>query len=238
MSYENDRVIQYLPWARHFARACTAKLPQHLDHDDLQSAGVVGYLQAAPRYDSSRGASFRGYCSVRIRGAVLDELRRWNWAPRSVHKIQRRLTSVTISLTEELDRDPTQGELAAALGMKEADLDSYRNQAQTRQMVSLHDSAETTPGEEGLTLTERLPDPMAPQPDAAVLFAENRSTMRSCLRTLPANLVEVIVLHYLHEVPLREVARKLAVTPSRVSQLHHQALGRLKLAWQKVSVYA
>jgi RNA polymerase sigma factor for flagellar operon FliA len=128
--------------------------------------------------------------------------------------------------------------LAAALGMEEADLSSYQTQAQTRQMVSLHDSTETTAGEEGLSLTERLPDPMAPQPDAAVLFAEDRTTMRHCLRTLPANQTQVIVLHYLQEIPLREVARKLAVTPSRVSQLHHQALGRLKQAWQKVSMCA
>ncbi len=102
-------------------------------------------------------------------------------------------------------------------------------------MVSLHDSTETTAGEESLALTERLPDPLAPQPDAVVLSAEDRATMRHCLRTLPANETQVIVLHYLQEIPLREVARKLAVTPSRVSQLHHQALGRLKQAWQRVS---
>ena len=122
--------------------------------------------------------------------------------------------------------------------MDEDDLSSCQTQAQTRQMVSLHDSTEANAGGEGLALTERLPDPMAPQPDAAVLFAEDRTAIRRCLRTLPANQTQVIVLHYLQEIPLREVARKLAVTPSRVSQLQHQALGRLKQAWQKLSMYA
>lgn len=73
--------MEYLPWAKGFARSCASKLPSHLDRDDLQSAGVLGYLRAAARYDVSKGASFRGFCAVRIRGAVLDELRRWDWAP-------------------------------------------------------------------------------------------------------------------------------------------------------------
>src|SRR5208282_4543253 len=111
MGYENERLIQYLPWARSFARACASKLPSYLDHDDLQSAGVFGYLRAASRYDISRGASFRGFCAVRIRGAVLDELRRWDWAPRSVHRNQRRITRITSNLTERLEREPTHTEL-------------------------------------------------------------------------------------------------------------------------------
>src|SRR5580692_13037567 len=102
MGYKNEHVLEYLPWARRFARACATKLPSHLDRDDLQSAGVLGYLRAASRYDAARGASFRGFCAVRIRGAVLDELRRWDWAPRSVHKNRRRVTSVTSELVDQL----------------------------------------------------------------------------------------------------------------------------------------
>jgi len=134
---------------------------------------------------------------------------------------------------ERLDREPTLGELAAELGMEEADLISYQNQAQTRQMVSLHESPENHAGEEGLALTERLPDPTAARPDARVLLAEDRNTIRNCLRSLPENQTKVITLHYLQNVPLRDVAQRLAVTPARVSQLHHQALGKLKQAWQK-----
>src|ERR1700744_6364213 len=119
MGYDNDKLLQFLPWARHFARSCTSKLPSHLDHDDLQAAGVLGYLRAASRYDETRGASFRGYCGVRIRGAVLDEVRRWDWAPRSVYQSHRRITRVTSSLTEHLEREPTEAELASALGMEE-----------------------------------------------------------------------------------------------------------------------
>src|SRR5271163_4345760 len=136
MGYENDRLLEFLPWARHFARSCTSKLPSYLDHDDLQSAGVLGYLRAASRYDVAKGASFRGFCAVRIRGAVLDELRRWNWAPRSVHKNHRRITRITSNLIEQLEREPTVAELAAALGLDVAELASFQTMAQPRQLVS------------------------------------------------------------------------------------------------------
>src|SRR5476651_2299257 len=129
MGYNDVQILESLPWARHFARACASKLPSHLDHDDLQSAGVLGYLRAASRFDASRGASFRGYCALRIRGAVLDELRRWDWAPRSVHKNQRRITRIISNLTENLEREPTRLELAAALGVEEMDLATYQTQA-------------------------------------------------------------------------------------------------------------
>ena len=121
------------------------------------------------------------------------------------------------------------------LEIEEAELTVYENQAQVRQMVSLHENPEYGCGDEGLSLSERLPDPLAVRPDAAVLSAEDRCTIRRCLESLPAKQAQVITLHYLRNVPLREVARKLVVTPSRISQLHHQALGRLKHAWEKSS---
>jgi RNA polymerase sigma factor for flagellar operon FliA len=233
MGYEHNRLLESLAWARHFARSCASNLPNHLDRDDLQSAGVLGYLRAASRFDAARGASFRGYCAVRIRGAVLDELRRWDWAPRSVHKSHRRITRITSNLTENLEREPTREELAAALGVEVADLTAYQTQSQPRQIISFDEMTENSNGDESLSLTERLADPSANRPDAAVLSAEDRRTMLSCLALLPPAQGTVIRLHYLQGVPLRQVARMLKVTPSRISQLHHQALGRLKQAWTR-----
>jgi RNA polymerase sigma factor for flagellar operon FliA len=91
--------MEFLPWAQRFARSCATKLPNYLNRDDLQSAGVLGFLRAADRYDGEKGASFRSFCAMRIRGAVLDELRKWDWAPRSVHRNYRRITRVTDDLT-------------------------------------------------------------------------------------------------------------------------------------------
>jgi RNA polymerase sigma factor for flagellar operon FliA len=233
MGYETDHLMEFLPWARGFARACAARLPSHLDREDLQSAGVLGYLRAAARYDVSKGASFRGFCAVRIRGAVLDELRRWDWAPRSVHRNYRRITRVTAVLMEKLEREPTGLELAAALGVPVTELQTLQVLSQPRQIVSFEESSENHRGEEGIPLLERLADPDAPSPRAALHSREDRRTLVKCLSRLPNSQATVIVLHYLQSVPLRDVADLLKVTPSRVSQLHHQALTRLRQLWAR-----
>ena len=234
MSYRESRILEFLPWAQRFARSCAARLPSYLDRDDLQSAGVLGFLRAASRYDGDKGASFRGFCAVRIRGAVLDELRRWDWAPRSVHKNYRRITRVTAVLIEQLEREPTPKELAAALEMEMSELQAFQTMAQPRQVVSLDETSENMRGEEGLPLSERLADVSMGKPDAALLTAESRQELRQCLKKLPKTQATVVVLHYLQGVPLRDIAAMLDVTPSRVSQLHHQALARLRTALQRL----
>jgi RNA polymerase sigma factor for flagellar operon FliA len=231
MGVNEDKILQFLPWARHFARLCSAKLPPHLDHEDLQAAGILGYLRAASRYNVARGATFRGYCAARIRGAVLDEVRRWDWAPRSVHRTNRRITCVTNELFEHLDREPTPHELAEALGIEDHDLAALQTDAKPRQLLSFDDVSENNNGDDNLTLAERLPDPTTPSPGERLRMEEDRLALLGCITRLPKSQATVIVLHYLHEVPLREVAGLLDVTPSRISQLHRRALDRLKQTW-------
>ena len=139
---------------------------------------------------------------------------------------------------EKLEREPTENELAQALGMEAPELALYQTQAQPRQLLSLDEIIAKSRGDENLSLNDRLPDPAVVPPDAALLLTENRRLVRECLKSLPKTQVTVIVLHYLQGVSLREVANTLAVTPSRVSQLHHQALGRLLLAWQRYQKFA
>ncbi len=233
MEHANDLLTEEIPWARRFARSCAAKLPAYLDHDDLQSAGILGYLRAASRYERGKGASFRGFCAVRIRGAILDELRKWDWAPRSVHRNNKRITRITSMLVTQLDREPTGPELAAALGIDVSELVAMQSQSQSRQMLSLDDNGEAAFGDESISLSERLADPQAAAPDSAIRSDEDRRQLMRCLGSLPKSQATVLVLHYLQNVPLRDVADLLKVTPSRVSQLHHQALDRLRAAWDR-----
>jgi len=138
---------------------------------------------------------------------------------------------VTLALSEHLEREPTAGELADALGVDQEDLAAIQAHAQPRQMVSLDEVTENCHGEENLALTERLADPAAPRPDARVRTLEDRRTLAQCISRLPKTQATVIVLHYLQNVPLREVAQLLDVTPSRVSQLHRRGLDRLRQVW-------
>jgi RNA polymerase sigma factor for flagellar operon FliA len=162
---------------------------------------------------------------------VLDEVRRWDWAPRSVHRNHRCITHITLLLCERLEREPTSQELASALGVGEEELAAMQAEAQPRQLISLDEVTENHYGEENLALTERLPDPAAAMPDLRMRTEEDRLLMLRCIKRLPKTQATVIVLHYLQSVPLRQVARLLAVTPSRVSQLHRRGLERLRLVW-------
>jgi len=118
--------------------------------------------------------------------------------------------------------------------MEMAELASFLSMAQPRHVVSLDETVDNHRGEEGFALAERLADPTMPAPDARMLTAEGRRELMQCLRKLPKTQVTVITLHYLKEVPLRDIAAMLSVTPSRVSQLHHQALGRLRQSLQRL----
>jgi RNA polymerase sigma factor for flagellar operon FliA len=137
-------------------------------------------------------------------------------------------------LIEQLEREPTAVELAAALHMEVAELRVFQTLAQPRQVISFDETGENCHGEESLALSERLADPAIPSPDEAFLSIENRRELLQCLNQLPKTQATVIVLHYLQGIPLRDIAEMLTVTPSRVSQLHHQALGRLKQLLQRL----
>lgn len=134
---------------------------------------------------------------------------------------------------EQLEREPTGVELAAALGIPTDELAALQSFSQPRQLVSFDENSENSHGEESLPLMERLADPYMPSPDAAVHLDEDRRTLLKCLLTLSKSQATVVILHYLKNIPLRDVAARLKVTPSRVSQLHHQALARLRQAWKR-----
>ena len=169
---------------------------------------------------------------MRIRGAILDELRRMEWAPRSVGENQRRVHTAAISLAAKLQREPTTAELAEVLKIEISDLLELREQLRSHQIVSLDEVRDVTGEEESLPLTETIPDPISISPDASTLSAEDHRTLSTCIRKLPRNEATIIILHYLKDIPLQDIARQIGVHPSRISQLHHQALARLKKSWQ------
>ena len=136
-----------------------------------------------------------------------------------------------MALSEDLEREPTAHELAAALGVADSELDAFRAHAQPRQMISFDEVSENQYGEDNISLAERLADPGAVLPDARVRTWEDRRLLAQCVSRLPKTQATVLVLHYLQNVPLREVAQLLAVTPSRVSQLHRRGLDRLRQMW-------
>ena len=205
---------------RRIGHHLAARLPASVDVTDLIQAGLIGLLEAARNYSGSHGASFETYASIRIRGAMLDELRRGDWAPRSVHRRLREIGEAMRRIEQEMGRDARDTEVAERLGV---DLEEYYRcmlDATQCQMLSMsaHDSDEGDmeyPGE-------------GAGPQEELERAEFQGELTEAIRSLPEREKLVLSLYYDDELNLREIGEVLEVSESRVCQIHGQALVRLR----------
>lgn len=205
---------------RRIAHHLAARLPASVDVTDLIQAGLIGLLDAARNYSGSHGASFETYASIRIRGAMLDELRRGDWAPRSVHRRLREIGAAIRAIEQEQGRDARDSEVAERLGIS---LDEYHRCMQDAtqcQMLSMssHDSDESD--------IEYAGDCASPQEELE--RAEFQGELAEAIRSLPEREKLVLSLYYDDELNLREIGEVLDVSESRVCQIHGQALVRLR----------
>ncbi|MBY5990749.1 RNA polymerase sigma factor FliA [Ferrimonas balearica] len=221
-------VERHTPLVKRIAHHLLARLPASVQLDDLLQSGMIGLLEAARNFDGTKGASFETFAGIRIRGAMLDEIRRGDWTPRSVHRNSRRVTDAIESLERALGRDPTNTEVADYL---ELSIDEYHH--------ILHDvSAGKLVGLEDLGVSE---DAIGPGDDQSCNFndlADTRfqSALVDAIKTLPEREALVLSLYYDEELNLKEIGQVLGVSESRVSQIHSQAMVRLKSklrAWRE-----
>ena len=219
---------QYVSLVHFVARRMSAKTPA-VEYGELVSAGALGLLAALESYEPARGFAFSTYAVARIRGAILDDLRRRDWMPRSSRVRSRRLAAARAQLQAKLQRAPKPSEVADELGL---DLQAYWRWCDELDAPAL----ETTTGLSAQGGQTRSPDdppppePGAPEdqlPDRQLLREEEKSRVRAALEQLPEREQRVLALCYYEELTLREVGTLLGVTESRVSQLRQQALRRL-----------
>lgn len=209
------------------ARRLGAGLPPHVERADLVSYGLLGLLDAIERYDLGRGVPFESYAAIRIRGAVLDGLRSIDWVPRSVRSRIRELGRVEGALLTSLNRNPTEAEVAAAIGMTIAGLRELAVEAELSRIVPL-DNVRRSPGSEYTGAAARCSDPAAERPSDALDAAEQRRAVASAIEGLPARDRTVIDLYYYRGLKLTEIGRLLGVTEARVCQLNSRARAALK----------
>lgn len=211
-----------LPIVGYCVTSIAARVPRHVPHDDLVSAGMFGLAQAAKSWDPARGVPFRHFARRRIEGALLDELRSRDWASRSVREGTRRLQSVTEQLTNRFGRAPSDAEVAQALGLTVDEVTEIREDV--RKSVVLHlDGFEAGSG-----ATERLAAPTGTDPVDDLLGRELCGYLRDAVDTLPERLRKVVVEYFLDERPMKEIADEMGVTISRVSQLRAEAIRLLR----------
>jgi len=204
----------------HIVRETMNRIPAHVSRDDLTSAGLTALVQAAGGFDPARGVPFARYAATRIRGALLDELRGIDWASRSVRRRARDLDETHNRLSAELGRPATDDEIARAAGMSLDELAANREDVARASVVSLNGFADNT-------LDELLPS--AGMSPAEILEHEERVCyLREAIQELPERLRTVVQEYFFAERPMAEIADRLGVTESRISQIRAEALVLLK----------
>ena len=222
----SSRVEAGLPFVEALARRMAATMPHSIDLSDLVQDGVIGLIDAAERFDEKRGIKFETFAERRVRGAMIDALRKDAW-PRGVRRVRRELEAAREKLRMTLGHEPSLADLAAAIGSDEKRLG--------KTIVRINTIESTSPLSCGDNVDEtQLPAVFVPaepeRPDQAYERTEVRHRVRDAIETLPAREQRVICLYYYDEVTMKEIGAELGVNESRVSQLHARALRRLREA--------
>lgn len=224
---ERDRLIQaHLPLVDFLVERMACKVPVYMTRDDIQSAAMLGLLDAANRFKPTLGVLFKTFAEKRIRGAILDEARRMGWFSRSLRAKQAGIAEAFAQLEHRLGLSPDEAEVAEALDL---DQDQYRHllsQVSHLGLISLQETLD--PSGEGITLIETLEDSSLPDPEQAMLKKELARELTQLLGMLNEKEQQVISLFYYEEMSQQEIAEVLELSKGRISQLHSQALIRLK----------
>lgn len=215
----NELAVRYFPLVRHVVQELSHRLPRHEDRDDLEAAGAAGLLQAAQAWDPARGVPFERYAKLRVRGAVLDELRSSDWVSRSVRTRARRLRDANDALIAQLGRQPTTDELAERLATSAEEVESIRADLARGALVNLTPEGDDGGQSRALSMHD---------PESVILDREQRAYLRDAVSQLPERHRLVVIGYYLEERPMAELARFLGVTESRISQIRSEALLMLR----------
>lgn len=221
---ERDRIAQSLPFVESLARRVAATMPNSIDIGDLVQDGMLGLIDAARRYDAARGIKFETFAERRVRGAMIDALRKDAW-PRGVRRVRRELEAARESLRRELGVEPSMQDLATRVGTDVARLE--------RTIVRIHTIESTSPmasadSIDGASLPAVLVPSEPPSPDKAFETQEVKDRVRRAMHALPPRERKIVSMYYFGEATMKQIGGEIGVNESRVSQLHARALDRLK----------
>lgn len=218
-----ELVEQYAPLVKRIARHLMARLPSSVVLDDLIQAGMVGLLEALKKYDPCKGASFETYAGIRIRGAIIDEVRRGDWTPRSVHRNGRRVSEAIARVEARTGRDALDAEVAAELGVPLSEYHNLLQDSSDSRLFSFDELSES--GDD--TVGEQFAGD-DPGPEDSTQGGVFKSALAQAIQNLPEREKLVLALYYDEELNLKEIGQVIGVTESRVSQIHSQAAARLR----------
>jgi RNA polymerase sigma factor for flagellar operon FliA len=221
-------VLEYAPLIKYIAQKIAARLPANIELDDLISSGVIGLMDAIEKYDSKRDNKFKTYAEFRIRGAILDELRAQDWVPRSVREKAKILERVYAKIEQASGRQATDEEVCAELNINQEEYHDLLNQVRSVSLLSYDDISNFSKADKRSLHGVGESTSKAPTPFNEVNVAYVKRMIAEAIQDLPEKQRLVLSLYYYEDLNLKEIGRVLDVTESRVSQLHTQAILRLK----------
>ena len=220
----DSNIVAYLPMVKKIVSQVITYIKPPLSFEDMVSAGVLGLVRAARDFDPSQGAEFKTYAYIRIKGAILDELRGWSFVPASLNKQIRNARNISQKITEETGYPPTDQELAEKLGITVNELYEMLESARAHQFLSIDGAGDESPALGKLLVAEQ-----AKTPDEQIEREELVEKLSEAIQQLSKKHRQVILLYYSQHLTMKQIADILEITESRVSQLHASALFNLSV---------
>jgi RNA polymerase sigma factor for flagellar operon FliA len=220
-------LMEHLPTVRYLARRIHERLPQHVDLDDLISAGVVGLIDAFSKFDHNKKVQFKSYAQFRIRGAILDSLRTLDWSPRELRRKGRAVEEAIRSVTQRVGRAPSEYEIAGEMELSLTEYQQLLGDLKGLEIGSLHMERSEESGDEELAYVPGSPEE---DPLFRCLKGEMKQRLADAIDELPEKERMVLTLYYYEELTMKEIGLTLGVVESRVSQIHSSAVLRLRTA--------
>ena len=217
-------IIEYAPLVKLVAGRLSMYLGHNVEYDDLVSYGIFGLIDAIDKFDLAKNVKFETYASLRIRGAILDQIRKMDWIPRTVRQRQRKMDEAIKQIEMRTGKNATDEELARELGLMEDELCNWQSQMKVTNVVSLNEFEENGPE----PVIDTSNKSHFAQPEDVVEEAELKETLVAALDLLTEKERKVIELYYYEEMTLKEISKILEVSESRVSQLHTKGLLKMR----------
>lgn len=217
-------IIEYAPLVKIVAGRLSMYLGGNVEYEDLVSYGVFGLIDAIDKFDTNKDVKFETYASLRIRGSILDQIRKMDWIPRTVRQRQRKIDEAIKSLEARTGKTPTDEMLAEELGVSGEELLSWQSQLKVTNVVSLNEFVES--GNE--PVMDAKGNFRFAQPDEVIAETELKRMLKDAMQLLTEKEQKVILLYYYEDLTLKEISRVLEVSESRISQLHTKALQKMK----------
>lgn len=226
-------IIEYAPLVKLVAGRLSMYLGYNVEYDDLVGYGIFGLIDAIDKFDYDKAVKFETYASLRIRGAILDQIRKMDWIPRTLRQKQKKIDNAIKEIEAEMGKNASDAQIAEKIGISEDELLSWQSQMKVTNLISLNEYIDNGNGKENQTMD--IPDDRQyAQPEVVLEENELKKMLMEALDLLTEKERKVIILYYYEELTLKEISEILEVSESRISQLHTRALQKMK---QKLGKY-